>query len=325
MDTERCWEIIEAARADANLDWDACDNEEHTLDVVVGDALVARLKALPLPEILAFEVRFSRLQGRLSLRKGVHQALYVMTLGVGDDGFTDFCAGLVALGRHWYDLIVADPDNLADHPAVLLMAAGRLDRYALLAEGFQYAANEAYGEITGDVDALFREIDDVEDAMEDDRGPEPPEIPSRMLRLRALFPDNDAVLARRFGETDIDYSNTMAYEPRAAVIAFKDRINHRDLDGLVALMSDDHTLIDASGTTVTGKAACTEAWRTFFATYPDYRNRFHSVTADDGVVTADGRSECGTPDLAGPGRWTATVHLDKITRWQMPAPGGVPG
>ncbi|MBT2407462.1 nuclear transport factor 2 family protein [Streptomyces sp. ISL-87] len=106
-------------------------------------------------------------------------------------------------------------------------------------------------------------------------------------------------------------------DPRTVAIRFNDRINAGDLDGLAALMSQDHTFIDTAETAVTGKQACLDAWRGFFAAFPDYRNVFTSVTAQGGLVTALGHSVCAEPSLAGPARWTAVVHDGKVTRWQV--------
>jgi ketosteroid isomerase-like protein len=106
-------------------------------------------------------------------------------------------------------------------------------------------------------------------------------------------------------------------DPEALVVAFNDRINARDLDGLAALMTDDHTFIDPAGAAVTGSGACTEAWRGFFAAFPDYRNVFTATTVDGDTVVVTGYSTCSEPALAGPARWTATVRNGKVARWQV--------
>ncbi|MEV7611333.1 nuclear transport factor 2 family protein [Streptomyces sp. NPDC089799] len=98
---------------------------------------------------------------------------------------------------------------------------------------------------------------------------------------------------------------------------FNALITAGDLAGLGALMSEDHTFVDPAGTVVSGRRACLDAWRDFFAAFPGYRNVFTSVTADGEVVSAAGRSECSDPRLAGPARWTATVHEGKVTRWHV--------
>jgi uncharacterized protein (TIGR02246 family) len=113
-------------------------------------------------------------------------------------------------------------------------------------------------------------------------------------------------------------------ETIAVAAAFNEAINARDLDRLAALMTDDHTFVDSAGGTVAGKAACVEAWRGFFEAFPDYRNVFTALTADEAandadgeVVTIEGHSECADPRLAGPARWTAVVRDGRVARWQV--------
>ena len=103
------------------------------------------------------------------------------------------------------------------------------------------------------------------------------------------------------------------------VAAFNDRINARDLDGLTALMTDDHTFVDDAGAAISGRQACAEAWAGFFAAFPDYRNVFETITAEGDTVRVSGHSVCATPDLAGPAVWTATVREGKVSRWQVTA------
>jgi ketosteroid isomerase-like protein len=104
----------------------------------------------------------------------------------------------------------------------------------------------------------------------------------------------------------------------AAVVRFNDAINGRDLDALAALMTDDHQFVDSEGATVDGKAACVDAWRGFFAAFPDYRNVFEIVVSGaPGVVDVTGRSECSVPELDGPARWRAVVRDGLIAVWQV--------
>ena len=57
---------------------------------------------------------------------------------------------------------------------------------------------------------------------------------------------------------------------RENIFAFIDRINAHDVAGLAALMSDDHTFIDAHGNEVSGKDKMTAGWRGYFDWFPDY-------------------------------------------------------
>jgi ketosteroid isomerase-like protein len=106
-------------------------------------------------------------------------------------------------------------------------------------------------------------------------------------------------------------------DPTAVAERFNGCINRRDVDGLAELMSDDHTFIDSEGSAVAGKSACLEAWRGFFDLFPDYRNVFTALTADGGVVTILGYSECSEPSLAGPAIWTATVRDGTVAVWHV--------
>jgi ketosteroid isomerase-like protein len=107
-------------------------------------------------------------------------------------------------------------------------------------------------------------------------------------------------------------------EPTAVVGAFNDAINRRDLDALAALMTDDHRFTDATGGHVDAKAACVDAWRGFFTSFPDYRNVFVDVVHEGGgVVAIHGRSTCSAPELDGPARWRAVVVDGRVASWHV--------
>ena len=87
-------------------------------------------------------------------------AAFLIHNGCGDDSFTDFCAGVVGLGRDWYDRALADPDNLAGHPAVQGVAAGTVNTSVLLTTGFQFAPLHAYEQLSeGDDGAYYQALD----------------------------------------------------------------------------------------------------------------------------------------------------------------------
>ncbi|WP_412769018.1 DUF4240 domain-containing protein [Micromonospora zamorensis] len=60
-------------------------------------------------------------------------AAYLIGGGCSDDSFIDFRAGVIALGREWYERVLVSPDGLADQPAVR-QAAAEEDDGALFAE-----------------------------------------------------------------------------------------------------------------------------------------------------------------------------------------------
>jgi ketosteroid isomerase-like protein len=101
----------------------------------------------------------------------------------------------------------------------------------------------------------------------------------------------------------------------AIVTQFNEAISAGDLDTLGQLMSEDHRFVDSAGRPVEGRAACVDAWRSFFAAFPDYRNHFERIGSLDDVVVISGRSECSTPELAGAALWRAVLADGRIREW----------
>ena len=107
----------------------------------------------------------------------------------------------------------------------------------------------------------------------------------------------------------------------ATVVAFNERINARDLEGLIGLMTDEHCFVDTDGNAVVGRDACADAWRGFFTAFPDYRNRFATVrTVAPGVVEVEGSSECAVPELCGPANWRVVVVDGCVHEWHVSVP-----
>ncbi|TQC42903.1 nuclear transport factor 2 family protein [Rhodococcus sp. WS4] len=106
-------------------------------------------------------------------------------------------------------------------------------------------------------------------------------------------------------------------DPVSVTARFNDCINRRDPDTMSELMSEDHCFVDTEGSVISGKQPCLDAWRVFFASFPDYRNHFTSDTGRGGVATAIGHSVCSEPSLAGPALWTAVVRHDEVAEGRV--------
>lgn len=74
---------------------------------------------------------------RRAFRWDLWDAATIIHGGCSDDGFWDFRAGLIALGRKRYEAALADPDSLAAIPDVV---------HRTLFEGFQYCPNQVIAE-----------------------------------------------------------------------------------------------------------------------------------------------------------------------------------
>ena len=106
-------------------------------------------------------------------------------------------------------------------------------------------------------------------------------------------------------------------DPRALTIQFNEHINNRNLDGLAALMTDDHAFIDTAGHAIHGKSTCLEAWRGFFNSFPDYHNVFDSLAVKGTSVVVVGHSVCSDGRLDGPALWVARASDDKLAEWRV--------
>ncbi|MFC8722332.1 DUF4240 domain-containing protein [Kitasatospora sp. NPDC057198] len=123
MDTDEFWTLIEQARgpqADPAAHQDPEDGE------AVAARAVALLAARPVAEILAAERVLDRLLADSYLAP-LWGAAYLLNGGCSDDGFDYFRGWLVLRGRAVFERALADPDALADLPAVRAAVAAGAD------------------------------------------------------------------------------------------------------------------------------------------------------------------------------------------------------
>lgn len=147
MDTDRFWTVIESARAGGP--------DGKPGDKPFDEALVDLLAALSKEDILEFQTRFDEIHDAV-YRWDVWAAAYLIGGGCSDDSFMDFRAGLIALGREWYERTAADPDSLAEHPAVIEAAAdGGYE--ALFYEEVNYVASTAFERVAAVGEDFYEE------------------------------------------------------------------------------------------------------------------------------------------------------------------------
>lgn len=105
--------------------------------------------------------------------------------------------------------------------------------------------------------------------------------------------------------------------PSTVVAKFNACINEADLEGLVALMTDDHAFIDSAGSTISGKQAVAAAWSAFFCAFPGYRSEFFRDRVNGDTIAIEGRSSCSDPRLDGPALWRARIRDGRVAAWQV--------
>lgn len=112
----------------------------------------------------------------------------------------------------------------------------------------------------------------------------------------------------------------------AVVLRFVDAINHSDVDGLAALMTDNHAFVDSDGSRISGPSAVLEGWSQYFSMMLDYRVVVQETfSSGDTVVlvgTATGMYSCdGRPHpenrWAVPAAWRAVVEAERVAVWQV--------
>ncbi|MEV4561068.1 DUF4240 domain-containing protein [Kitasatospora sp. NPDC049285] len=188
MDIDEFWQLIDSARE--------VSGPQRPFD----EALVELLAARPEAEILAYEAHFDRLHAAV-YRWDLWAAAYLVGGGCSDDSFMDFRAGLIAQGRTWYERAAADPDALADHPA--MAGDGAQAEELFFYEDVNYAASYAYQRRTGDrgrFEAEYRAHlerhglqvrESDEDLGEDFDFDDEDEMHRRLPRLAAVFLTDD--------------------------------------------------------------------------------------------------------------------------------------
>jgi hypothetical protein len=111
--------------------------------------------------------------------------------------------------------------------------------------------------------------------------------------------------------------------PLAAVVSFIDCINRGDLDGLGALMSEDHRLVVLDAPPLVGRGANLDAWQGYFSSFPEYVIYPHHMSVADSRVAVLGAttgSHVGLPDEEELGLsviWLADVQGGALSSWQV--------
>ena len=106
--------------------------------------------------------------------------------------------------------------------------------------------------------------------------------------------------------------------PKTVALQFNECINRRNLEGLVNLMTNDHTFIDSANNVVTGKSDNQKNWVRFFELFPDYQNVFESVCSKNSTVMMQGYSICPNEKLHNLRViWTAQIEDNKVKEWRI--------
>ncbi len=113
---------------------------------------------------------------------------------------------------------------------------------------------------------------------------------------------------------------------RSTILAFVEKINAHDVEGLADLMSEDHLFVDSLGRVQKGREKMREAWRDYFTMFPDYHIAVSEIIEGDGTFVLIGTAG-GTYGVGGrlleenrwevPAAWKAVISDGHVTEWRV--------
>ena len=132
-------------------------------------------------------------------------------------------------------------------------------------------------------------------------------------------------------ESDIEYEikkkseESKQFDVLKTVMAFVEKLNEHDLNGMTELISDDHIFTDSMGIVVKGKRTMKHALKVHLTWFPDYTITVKNTLLTDDTVgifgTAKGMFDADEPEDADsfeiPAAWRAKVKDNLITEWQV--------
>ena len=109
-------------------------------------------------------------------------------------------------------------------------------------------------------------------------------------------------------------------------LAFVDMINRHDVDGLVAMLTEDHCFVDGLGQVVRGREQVKKGWVAYFGWFPDYSIQVDDILSKGNVVGLFGTAQ-GTYSVNGellprnhwevPAAWKAVVLDGCVSEWRV--------
>jgi ketosteroid isomerase-like protein len=113
---------------------------------------------------------------------------------------------------------------------------------------------------------------------------------------------------------------------KQTVLAFVDRINAHDVQGILELIADDYTFINSAGDRFHGQKFMQDTWQAQFEQHPDFQIEVERVIADDQAVAIFGKA-VGTYSQHGemydenhwevPAAYLGIARDGKMVHWQV--------
>lgn len=106
---------------------------------------------------------------------------------------------------------------------------------------------------------------------------------------------------------------------------FIEAINRHDLEAMMALMTEDHRLIDSGGVTLAGRDSVVDVWKAYFTMVPDYRIGLSESFEREDTAVVLGQASGSYVDQdrrhhgswETPAAWRAVTAAGRVVEWQV--------
>ncbi|MBN2030641.1 hypothetical protein JW824_10400 [bacterium] len=107
-------------------------------------------------------------------------------------------------------------------------------------------------------------------------------------------------------------------DPKLTALLFNECINAEDIDGMVSLMTDTHSLICYNEITSNNKESSRKVWLSFFKDVKNYKNNIERIESRDNIVIMAGTATCSNVESLNLNvLWSAIIENDKVSEWQV--------
>jgi uncharacterized protein (TIGR02246 family) len=107
--------------------------------------------------------------------------------------------------------------------------------------------------------------------------------------------------------------------PEKIVIKFVDRINAHDVDGLAAMMTEDHMFVDSDGDVAQGRDVMRKGWVDYFTNYPEYKIHISKICKSGKAVAILGATSGShvAPEIEAQETviWLAKIENGLVAQW----------
>jgi ketosteroid isomerase-like protein len=114
--------------------------------------------------------------------------------------------------------------------------------------------------------------------------------------------------------------------PIEIVLSFVDRINAHNVEGICALLTPDHVLVDSLGSKFSGVENLRKGWASYFTWFPDYAISHEDILGSGQIVLLTGSAR-GTYAVGGKlpkenywevlAAWKAVIRNNQIAEWHV--------